>query len=188
MIRTLQSAAFAAATLAAATLAAAVAVPFAPALAQAPASSAGPGTTAAVAIPEAQMRIAREIVEAAGIARSFDSAFPDFALRIRQNFASSRPELVRDMDDTLVALMPEIRTRRGEMVERAARAVAAPFSEAELREILTFFNSAVGKKYVNSQPQMLQQIFQAMEPWMQQTSEFFLNRFREEMRKKGHTV
>jgi hypothetical protein len=74
------------------------------------------------------------------------------------------------------------------MVERAARAMAAPFTEAELREILGFFNSTVGKKYVNAQPQMLQQIFQAMEPWMQQTSEFFLNRFREEMRKKGHTV
>jgi hypothetical protein len=156
----------------------------APALAQAPA----PAAPAAVAIPEAQLRIAREIVEAAGIARSFDAAFPDFALRIRQNFAASRPEIVKDMDDTLVALMPEVRTRRGEMVERSARAVAAPFSEAELRDILAFFNSAVGKKYVNSQPAMLAQIFQAMEPWMQQTSEFFLNRFREEMRKKGHTV
>jgi hypothetical protein len=187
MIRMLQAAAFAVAAFAAVAFAA-VALPSTPALAQAPASSAGPGATAAVAIPEAQMRIAREIVEAAGIARSFDATFPDFAVRIRQNFAGSRPELVKDMDDTLVALMPEIRTRRGEMVERAARAMAAPFTEAELREILGFFNSTVGKKYVNAQPQMLQQIFQAMEPWMQQTSEFFLNRFREEMRKKGHTV
>lgn len=181
MIRMLQTAAFAAAV-------ALPALASGPALAQGSAPSAAPGSTAAVAIPESQMRIAREIVEAAGIARSFDAAFPDFALRIRQSFASSRPELVKDMDDTLVALMPEIRTRRGEMVERAARAVAAPFTEAELRDILAFFNSPVGKKYVNSQPQMLQQIFQAMEPWMQQTSEFFLNRFREEMRKKGHTV
>jgi hypothetical protein len=31
-------------------------------------------------------------------------------------------------------------------------------------------------------------VFQAMEPWMQQTTEFFLTRFREEMRKKGHTL
>jgi hypothetical protein len=155
-----------------------------PAAAQAPAAQPAPAS----AVSEGQMRVARDIIEASGIARSFDSAMPDMALRIRQNFAPSRPEIVKDMDDTLVSLLPEIRTRRGEMIERSARALGSMFTEAELRELLAFFNSNVGKKYVNAQPVLLTQIFQAMEPWMQQTSEHFLNRFREEMRKKGHTV
>jgi hypothetical protein len=159
-----------------------------PVLAQAPAPAPPASAPAAVAVPEATMRLARELVDASGIGRSFDSVMPDIALRIRQNFASSRPELLKDMDDTLVALLPEIRTRRGEMVERAARSMGGLFSEAELKDVLAFFTSTTGKKYVNSQPEILRQIFAAMEPWMQQTSEFFLNRFREEMRKKGHTV
>ncbi len=160
-----------------------------PALAQ----TAAPAPAAPVGVPvtsltEGQMRFAREIVEGSGIGRSFDGAIPDIALRIRQNFAVSRPEIVKDMDDTLVALLPEIRSRRGEIIERAARAFAAQFTEAELKEVSTFFNSPIGKKYVTAQPQILNEIFQSMEPWMQQTSEFFLSRFREEMRKKGHTV
>jgi hypothetical protein len=110
------------------------------------------------------------------------------ALRIRQNFSAARPELLKDMDDTLVALLPEIRTRRGEIIERTARLAATAFPEAELKELNTFFNSTIGKKYVNVQIQLLNDVFQAMEPWMQQTTEFFLTRFREEMRKKGHTL
>jgi hypothetical protein len=157
----------------------------APAAAPAPAPSANPSVTA---VSESAMRLGREIVEASGIARSFDSVMPDIALRIRGNFSNTRPEILKDMDDTLVALLPEIRTRRAEMIERSARSLAGLFTEPEMREMLAFFNSATGKKYVNAQPQLLQVIFQAMEPWVQQTSDFFLTRFREEMRKKGHTL
>jgi hypothetical protein len=161
----------------------------APALAQTPAPAPAPNANPAVtAVPESAVRIGRDIVEASGIARSFDAVMPDIALRIRGNFANTRPELLKDMDDTLVALLPEIRTRRAEMVERSARSLAGMFTEPEMREMLTFFNSATGKKYVNAQPQLLQVIFEAMEPWMVQTSDFFLTRFREEMRKKGHTL
>lgn len=158
-----------------------------PALAQAPAAAPAPATPL-VALPESQLRIARDVIESTGISRSFDGAFPDIALRIRQNFASAAAPLQKDLDDTLVALLPEIRTRRAEIIERSARGIAVVFSEAELREINTFFNSAVGKKYVNNQPQFVNQVFQSMETWMQQTTEFFLSRLREEMLKKGHTL
>lgn len=155
-------------------------------MAQAPATPQA-ATPAATAVPEPLLRLGRELVEASGIGRMFDSVIPDIALRIRQSLAS-RPEIGKDMDDTLVALVPEIRTRRGEMVERAARTMGSIFTEAEMRDYLTFFNSPSGKKYVISNTEVLNQVLANMDPWMQQTSEFFLNRFREEMRKKGHTL
>jgi uncharacterized protein len=159
---------------------------FGSASAQAPAPAAPAAPS--VVVTEPVMRLARELVDASGIGRSFDGVMPDIALRIRQNFVNTRPEIIKDMDDTLVALLPEVRTRRGEMVERVARNIGGIFSEAELKDVVVFFNSPTGKKYVNSQPEILGQIMSSMEPWIQQTSEFFLNRFREEMRKKGHTV
>lgn len=161
-----------------------------PVFAQAPAPApvAPASTPAAVVVAEPVMRLARDLVEASGIGRSFDATMPDIALRIRQTFATQRPEIVKDMDDTLVALLPEIRTRRGEIVERTARTIGGMFTEAELKELVAFFNTNTGKKYVNNQPTLLNEVFVAMDPWMKQTSDFFLSRFREEMRKKGHTV
>lgn len=159
-----------------------------PALAQAPAPAPAPAAPAAAPLSENHLQLARQLIEVSGIARGFDGSIPDIALRIRQTFATSRPEIVKDMDDTLVALIPEIRTRRGELIERTARQVGQLFTEAELRDIVMFFNSAPGRKYVQAQPPMMDIIVGAMQPWMEQTSEFFLTRFREEMRKKGHTV
>ena len=163
-----------------------------PVLAQAPAPApaaapAAPAAAPVTAFTEPVLRLAREVVEASGLSKTFDVALPDIALRIRQGFAN-RPEIAKDMDDTLVALLPEIRTRRGEMIERSARTIASAFTEAELRDLVTFFNSATGKKYVGAQQGLINQVFQFLEPWMQQTSEFFLARLREEMRKKGHTL
>ncbi len=160
-----------------------------PVLAQAPAPAPAPSAAVPlVAVAESQLRIAREVIESTGISRSFDGAFTDIALRIRQNFAAAAAPVQKDLDDTLVALLPEIRTRRAEIIERSARSIATVFSEAELREINTFFTSPVGKKYVNNQPQFVNQVFQSMETWMQQTSDFFMARLREEMLKKGHTL
>lgn len=162
----------------------------APAFAQAPAPAApaAPPVTAAAALPESHVALARQLLELSGIVNGFDNAIPDIALRIRGSFAASRPEIVKDMDDTLIALIPEIRTRRAEIIERSARQTATLFSEAELREIVAFFGSASGRKYVQQQVPMTQAIMQGLEPWVAATSEFFVTRFREEMRKKGHTV
>ena len=163
----------------------------APALAQAPAAPApapAPSVAASAQLSESHMALARQLIELSGIGRSFDAAIPDIALRIRQNFANSRPEILKDMDDTLVALIPEVRTRRGELAERVARTVGMLLTEAELKDVVAFFNSSSGRRYVSVQPALTDAIVGAMEPWMQTTSDFFLNRFREEMRKKGHTV
>ncbi len=162
-----------------------------PVMAQAPVAAPAPvpaPSAPLVALPESQLRVAREVIESTGISRSFDGAFTDIALRIRQNYAAAAAPVQKDLDDTLVALLPEVRTRRAEIIERSARSIALVFSEAELKEVNTFFTSVVGKKYVNNQPQFVNQVFQSMETWMQQTTEFFLSRLREEMLKKGHTL
>jgi hypothetical protein len=159
-----------------------------PAMAQQPAPAAPPAVSPTVNIAESHMRVARDVVEASGMARSFDAVLPELSLRLRQNFAASRPEIIKDMDDTLVALAPEIRARRSEMIDFAARALASRMTEPELRDTSTFFNSASGKKYVNSQPALLDDVLRGMDEWMQRTSEVLMSRFREEMRRKGHTV
>ncbi len=115
-------------------------------------------------LSESHLNLARQLIESSGIARGFDGAIPDIALRIRQNFANSRPEILKDMDDTLVALIPEVRTRRGELIERTARQIGGLYTEAELREINTFFNSPSGRKYVNAQPQMMEVVMGGMQP------------------------
>lgn len=157
-----------------------------PGLAQGQAAATAPTGTADPT--PAHLGLAREVVELSGFAKSFDAVLPEFALRIRQNFAATRPEIIRDMDEILVQLQPEVVARRAEMLDRSARLFAARMGEADLRDVVTFFKSPAGQRYVASQPAILDALFQVMQNWMQTTSDFLLGRVRQEMLKKGHAL
>lgn len=150
---------------------------------------------AAPATPAAQnpgltpnhLALAREVLLGSGIARSFDSIIPAFSEQIRQN-AITRPELGKDLDAVLTGLEPEMEMQKQAMIDTAARIYAQRLSEAELNDIAAFFRSPAGKRYVETQPQVLDAIVQAMQSWTQEVSEYVMVRVRAEMSKRGHQM
>ncbi|KQP83004.1 DUF2059 domain-containing protein [Methylobacterium sp. Leaf117] len=155
----------------------------------APAAAAAPSTPAAQtpAYSANHLALAREVMLNSGIARSFDSIIPAFSERIRQG-AVTRPELTKDLDTVLASLEPEMEMQKQTMIDTAARIYASRLSEAELNEIATFFRSPAGKRYVETQPQVLDEMVQAMQNWTQDVSEYIMVRVRAEMAKKGHQL
>ncbi|NEU13728.1 DUF2059 domain-containing protein [Methylobacterium sp. BTF04] len=161
----------------------------------APKAAAKPAATPAAPTPAAQnpaftpnhMALAREVMLSSGIARSFDSIIPAFSEQIRQN-AVTRPELAKDLDEVLGTLAPEMEMQKQTMIDTAARIYAQRLSESELNEIATFFRSPAGKRYVETQPQVLDGMVQAMQNWTQEVSEYLMVRVRAEMNKRGHQL
>ncbi|KQP38408.1 hypothetical protein ASF49_05260 [Methylobacterium sp. Leaf104] len=154
-----------------------------------PAAAPAPSTPAAQtpAYSANHLALAREVMLNSGIARSFDSIIPAFSDRIRQG-SVTRPELTKDLDGVLAALEPEMEMQKQSMIDIAARIYASRLSEAELNEIATFFRSPAGKRYVETQPQVLDEMVQAMQTWTQDVSEYIMVRVRAEMAKKGHQL
>ncbi len=175
------------------TLLAAPAASVSPALAQkaAPPKAATPAPTPAAntapSITPSHLALAREVMLGSGIARSFDSIIPAFSEQIRQN-AVTRPELTKDLDEVLNGLQPEMELQKQAMITTAARIYAARLTEAELADIAAFFRSPAGKRYVETQPQVLDGIVQAMQGWTQEVSEYVMVRVRAEMAKRGHQM
>lgn len=158
--------------------------------AKAPAAQkAAPPTPAAVTpqISANHLALAKEVMLGSGIARSFDSIIPTFDQQIRQQ-ALTRPEMTKDLDEVLTALQPEMELQKQRMIDIAARIYANQLSEAELQDIATFFRSPSGKRYVATQPQVLDQMVQAMQTWTQEVSEYAMIRVRAEMTKRGHQM
>lgn len=141
----------------------------------------------AAAYSQSHLALAREVMLSSGIARSFDSVLPAFADQIRKQ-AVTRPELAKDLDEVLASLQPEMELQKQRMIDIAARTYAAKFSEAELKEIATFFRSPAGKHYVEAQPQLLDEMVQEMQDWTQEVSEYVMVRVRAEMGKRGHQM
>ena len=148
-----------------------------------------PNTPAAVAptYTPTHLALAREVMLNSGIARTFDSILPSFADEIRKQ-AVTRPEITKDLDQVLVSLQPEMELQKQRMVDIAARTYAAKFSEAELKDIATFFRSPSGKRYVEAQPQLLDEMVREMQIWTQEVSEYVMVRVRAEMSKRGQIL
>jgi hypothetical protein len=160
----------------------------APAFAQTAPAQTAPAPAATAAITPGHLQAAREVVIGSGIVRTFEAIPQQFAEEARQTFSTTRPEIMKDLNDVLKGLEGDFTTQRDEMVTTAARVFALRLTEPELKEIGTFFKSAAGKRYVETQPQMLDEMFGEMQTWTQKLSDLMITRIRAEMKKRGHDI
>lgn len=150
-----------------------------------PAQNPSQATAPKLPEPSAQaMTLARELIVAAGVSRSFDGIVPQLMIELQQNVLQVRPQIVKELDDVLIQLKPEFDGQRAEMVTAAAKIYARGLSEADMKDALAFFKSAAGQRYVAAQPVMLDQLFAEMQGWSQKLSEQLLKRVREELKKR----
>jgi hypothetical protein len=162
-----------------------LAAPCLPALAQTKATA--PAAPAAQTFTPNHLALAREVMLSSGIARSFDSIIPSFADQIRKQ-AVTRPEIQKDLDEVLTQIQPEMELQKQRMINIAARTYAAKLSEAELTDIANFFRSPAGKRYVETQPALLDEMVHEMQGWTEEVSEYIMVRVRAEMGKRGHNL
>jgi hypothetical protein len=158
------------------------------ALAQQPTRPAPPAQQPQAPQPSpSHLAAARDVVMLSGMTRTFDVIPPEMNEQIKKN-AVTRPELSKDLDQVFESMKPEMELQKQQMVNAAARVYASRISEADLKEIAAFFKSPIGKKYVETQPQILDSMVVEIENWTKQLAEYVMVRVRAEMSKRGHQL
>jgi hypothetical protein len=135
-----------------------------------------------------QIQLGRDVVEASGATRAFDGIVPSILQQTLNGVLQQNPDLQKDLVASVQAISPEFEKRRVEIIDIVARIYAQRFTEAELKEILTFYRSATGKKFVVGIPAVLEESFVKTQEWGSKLSEELVVRLRAEMKKKGHTI
>lgn len=133
------------------------------------------------------LAIAREVAISSGMTRSFDAMTEPLLAQLQQ-MNVTRPEIKKDLDEVVNQLRPEVEQWKQKMVDSAARAFATRLTEAELKDIATFYKSPAGVKYVQTQPVVLDDIVRDLATWTQNVSEYIMTRARAEMGKRGHQL
>lgn len=157
-------------------------------LAAAPAMAEQTAQPGAPAPAPAQLALARAVVIDSGIASSFQIIIPQFLDQIGVTLTRTRPELISDLNVVLADIKLEFDKKADDMIDTAARLYSQRLSEKELEDVSNFFKSQSGRKYVGSQPILMNDMFVAMQAWSQKISVDMMTRVREEMRKKGHEL
>jgi hypothetical protein len=136
----------------------------------------------------ANFALARDVVVASGATRAFQGVIPSILQQSLGVFVQQNPDLTKDLTETVKAMSPDFEKRVTEIVDIVAGVYATRFTEAELKDILTFYRSASGKKLVAQLPGVLEESFVKTQEWSAKISEQIVVRLRADMKKKGHTI
>lgn len=134
---------------------------------------------------ESHLALAKEVALATGITRSFSGVVDQILDQVRQ-IAVTRPELKPDLEKILTDMRPELELQQQQIVNAATRVFAKFLSESELKDIDAFFKTPSGKKYVQTQPQILDAFVTEFQGWSNSLGEYVMVRVRAELAKKGH--
>ena len=116
-------------------------------------------------IAESHLSAARAVVASLRATEEFDVILPSAAQALKSELIQKNPDLqaliIEIVDQTAIALA----ARRGDLEREAATIYARTFSEAQLNEISTFYNSETGKKLLVDSPIVMREVYGAADIW-----------------------
>jgi hypothetical protein len=139
-------------------------------------------------ISQSQLAAALDLVHATIATQTFDDQLPKVASEVAARLIKQRPDLNREIADTVQATALKLVPRRKDLDLDIARLYAKVFSEDELVAITTFLKSPAGQKYQVSGPKVFADTFNAVQAWADRVGSELLDKTREALKQQGHEL
>jgi hypothetical protein len=136
------------------------------------------------------INMARELVAIIGATRDLDSIPTAVIVQVAGNYLHGNPsdKLYKDLGDIAEKLVEEYNPRRADMPNEVIRLYATRFSEQELKDLLTFYKSNIGKKMLSESQLILAEAARRAEAFAAKLREEIGPKIREELKKRGHNL
>jgi len=149
-----------------------------PAFAQAPAQRPSP----------AAVLIAKQILEIKGVGVMYQPLVRGVIEKAKNQFMQTNFMLAKDLNEVAAKLERDYAVKVNELVDESARIYASHFTEVELKELLTFYQSPLGRKVIVEEPKALDESMASAGEFGQRLSDEVIPKMREEMKKRGHDI
>ena len=136
----------------------------------------------------ASMALAKQLIATNGGVSLYNPLIPGVIEQAKLLFLQQDPALQKDLDEVAAKLRTELTPRISEVTDQLAKLYATTFSEQELKEVVTFYQTPAGKKLLVAQPQVAEQSMRFAQDWAKKLSDEVVAKMREEMKKKGHVL
>ena len=114
---------------------------------------------------------ANKLILDLGLKQSLDVVVPALFGEFEKNVLATRPELKDPLHQALLVLVPEFNKGEPAVLADVARVMATKLSESELKEVVAFYESPTGKKYVAAEPAFIDELQSAGSAWRQKLAE-----------------
>jgi len=153
------------------------------------------GTAAAQTSPTpAAIALAKEVLVLKGASQMWDPVIPGVIERVKATFlqgnvfAQGNAAFAKDLGEVAALLRTEYATKSADLTLEVARTYAERFSEPELKELVAFYKTPLGKKVIAEEPKVIDASGTRIQQWADRFSETVIARMRIEMKKKGHEL
>ena len=131
---------------------------------------------------------AKEILEIKGAAGIYQNAIPNIVEQAKNVFLQTNPMLSKDLNDVAAQMRKDLMSSQQEIADQIAKAYASRFSEQELKDMVVFYKTPLGRKMLAEEPQLIEQTMTTVRKWADKLSDEVIGKFRAEMKKKGHDI
>lgn len=132
-------------------------------------------------ISESHLQAARVAVDAINATDQFDGILPQAAQSLKMELIQQSPNMVELINATVDEKALELASRRTDLEKEAALAYARVFSEEDLNNIATFYNSPTGQNLLKDGPIVAREVREAAEIWSRGVVRDLANRVSEQL-------
>lgn len=149
---------------------------------------AGTGNAQSQQPTPAALAAAKELLEIKGAQTMLGPIVPGVVETAKNSLMQSNPNLVKELNEVAQQLRAELAPRSSEVIQNFVVLYAQRFTEPELKQIVAFYRSPLGKKLLTDEPVLMDDGFKQAQNWADRLSEQVIARFRDEMKKRGHQI
>lgn len=143
---------------------------------------------AAVQPTPASILIAKQIAQLKNVNAMFDPLVRGVVEKVKNQFMQTNFMYGKDLNEIAAELEKEYAPRANELVDATARIYAQHFTEAELKDMLAFYQSPLGRKMVTEEPKVVDESMSHAGEWGDTLAGDVIARMRAEMKKRGHDI
>ena len=134
------------------------------------------------------LAMARELVIAAKMSEQIKLMLPTIMEQLKPLIVRGYPQAERDYDLLTPTMLTATNAHLDAYTDKVAGVYARHFTAEELRNIVNFYRTSTGQKFVQKQPEILQEIFGVAQTFGQAIAADAQRLMTEELRKRGHKL
>jgi len=159
-----------------------------PAEAQQKNAPAAPAATPLKPASATAVAAAKEILTMKNASAMYANAVPNLVEQTKNTLMQSNLNYQKDLNEVAIIVAKSLAGREKEIGDGMAQVYANEFTEQELKDLVTFYKSPLGKKLIEAEPRAIGLSMAFMNSWAQNFSETVMGNFRAEMRKRGKEI
>jgi hypothetical protein len=134
----------------------------------------------------AALALAVQLLELKGGIGAFDAAVDGVIVHHKGQLIQINPNLTRDLGEAEKLVRADIPARRQELRAEIARGYASVFSEQDLKDLIEFYKTPLGKKIIEAEPRAGEESTKRAQMWIDKYAQDVVTKMRAEMRRRGH--